>query len=102
MEQMQQRRKRIYEATFKSGLDERYIEIIQALYYGRQDVLLEGDITGDLETKLKEGNAYREQYFAKDPLGRFEREAEALCMQLAELQRNLYAGLAQEMQVKEL
>ena len=34
------RRKRIYEMTFKSGLDERYIEIIEALYYGRQDVML--------------------------------------------------------------
>ena len=40
MEQLAFRRKRIYETAFKSGLDERYIEIIEALYYGRQDVLL--------------------------------------------------------------
>lgn len=72
MEQLQQRRKKIYESSFKSGFDDRYIQIIEALYYGRQDVLLEGDITGDLQTKLREGNAYREEYFAKDPLGQFE------------------------------
>ena len=71
--------------TFKSGLDERYIEIIQALYYGRQDVMLQGDITGDLEPKLRQGNAYRDQYFAKDPMGQFQREAEQLCYQMSEL-----------------
>ena len=48
MEELQMRRKRIYENAFKSGLDDRYIEVIEALYYGRQDVMLEGDITGDL------------------------------------------------------
>ena len=96
------RRKRIYENAFKSGLDDRYIEVIEALYYGRQDVMLEGDITGDLQTKLREGNAYREQYFAKDPLGQFQREATHLCYQLQQAQRRLYDGLAPAMEVKQL
>ena len=59
MEEMSTRRKRFYELAFKGGFDDRYYEVLEALFYGRKDILLEGDITGGLEEMLRETNNYR-------------------------------------------
>jgi hypothetical protein len=99
---MRARRRRLYQVAFLGGLDDRYIEVIEGLFYERRDVLLEGDITGDLEYMLNESTKFREDYFQKQPLEHFQLEAAKLCDQMEELERRLFAGLAPQIEVKEL
>ena len=46
---MVERRKRLFEMAFTSGLDSNYVDVIEAMYYDRKDVDLIGYNSGGLE-----------------------------------------------------
>lgn len=56
--------------------------------------------SGGLEEELRISNEYREQYINKDPLGKFESDAERVCSELEQLERALFGGLAPVIEVK--
>jgi hypothetical protein len=101
LEELKERRKRLYELVFPTGFDARYGEVIEALYFDRQAVVLEGDITAGLEDELREGNAYREKFLAGGSLKRFERDLERLLVRWDEIEDELLLPLLQvQMEVK--
>lgn len=74
-----ERRKRLVEMAFVSGLDSNYVDVIEAMYFDRKDVDLIGFNSGGLEEELRISNTYREQYLNKDPLRQFQIDAERVC-----------------------
>lgn len=56
---MVERRKRLVEMAFVSGLDADYVNAIEAMYFDRKDVDLSGCNSGGLEEELRSSNDYR-------------------------------------------
>ena len=81
LDEAKQRKHSYVQQAYFSGLEQRQVDAIEAMYFNREGVDLKGYHTDDIDVTLRASNRDKEMSAQEHNFSRFEEELKRICLQ---------------------